>query len=322
MKITMFLLMITVLFVACDVANIDSPDQNITSTAVKIETTTIDVEQFTKLLDSQIPNWDNNILSIPPNVSQESFFKSKDPTSLAAGMSKNSMKFSRETLSGKTVLTTDDKQEAIMVREETGFWKYITPPPTIKKTSVHFSDEEALKKTRALFSSFKMPDRETVGYVATGVGEAALGPDRVLSKPKVSARHVRLFREVNGIRVFGSRLMVTYALDGTPFRVEASWPPFKLTQKASKPIARGNAINDLSQTLAEMYSTIDDVKEIKTQMVYLYDEDDLTFDPTILVQIRPTNPENGVATIEYSLTSGLNKFEDLGIPKDNDIDDQ
>ena len=64
-------------------------------------------------------------------------------------------------------------------------------------------------------------------------------------------------------------------------------------------------MNAITKKMGEMYKSQDSISDVESQLVYMFDEDKLTFDPTILVQISPANPENGLGVIRYSLTEGL-----------------
>lgn len=161
-------------------------------------------------------------------------------------------------------------------------------------------------------------NEKSKGYISTGVGEADLGPDGIISERTVTGRHVRIFREVNGIRVWGSRLMATYNLDGKPFRVEANWPPFNLSKKANDLLERDSAVKELAEKIVQEYLSLDNIKEMDSQLVYKYDKYNYVYEPVVFVSIRPTNDENGPHVIEYSLIEGLEK-DDI-IPEQNDAD--
>jgi len=210
------------------------------------------------------------------------------------------------TYSGKNIYKDVGNREMIMYDSSVGFWKYISPPPVdYQEVETTFSDEDALIATEELFEQFGLPLNEKAGHTATAVGESDMGSDGIVSQAREIARHVRLYREVNGLRVWGSKMMATYTLDGRVFRIGVDWPPFKVVSNIDKAVDRETAIKDLAKTLGDSYTDVSQILEMKAQIVYLLDKNVRAYDPTVLVHIRPTNEENGISIYRYSLTRGM-----------------
>lgn len=313
--IFVFYTLVFSLLISCEDALLE---ENASQSIMRRELTSDTVDVFGKLLNEKIPQWDEEIISsVPKNVSEESFFKSTDTLNLAGHIATRELHLQRRLPSGKTLYKDSGNKEMVLSNPEIGFWKFISPQPAgsenIKST---FSEADALSATESLFEQFKLPANEKFGYIATSVGEADMGPDGIVSKAKATARHARLYREVNGIRVWGSKIMATYTLDGKAFRLGIKWPPFNLSSSISKIQSREIAVNAITKKMGEMYKSQDLISDVETQLVYMFNEDDLTFDPTILVQITPENPQNGLGVIRYSLTEGLYKPK----PKNEPVD--
>ncbi len=269
-------------------------------------------------LEGSVPEWTNDIGKVKSDLNPSSFLSRSTAMKLSSLFTEKALAFSRSTVSGKEVYASENGDEAVLIRQETGFWKFIKSPPQLEKGQGYMSDAEALKKTLELFNTFEMPNSErSSGYVATGIGEADRGPDGVVSDRYVTARHVRLFREINGIRVWESRFMATYALDGTPFRVEANWPPFRLKAGTTELIDRETVINELSVKISDNHKALKESDELRSQLVYKYDEEALEYEPVLFLHILDPSEEREPAAYEYSLINGFNRRQEI-IREDND----
>ena len=313
-------LMIT-LNIGCENANTISEDLVTEQFDLAGEVENTAAQDILNKVAAVVPDWSSTIASVPKDISVNPFFKEDEMQRLTSLVSKSTLIFQKNTVTGKSIYSSADKTEAIMVREETGFWKYVTPPPEKVMDPADFSDGEALTATNQLFDAFSLPAFEkSTDYVATGVAETMKLPGKGVASPKVVARHVRLFRRINGIRVWDSRFMATYSMDGRLFRIEANWPPFKLSEKIDNLISRDKAVADLGVTAVKQYGKLENIEELTSELVYKYDEENLVYEPVVFLFVRPTYEADGPAVFEYSLVNGFARDDRLA-RKANDVDD-
>jgi len=273
---------------------------------------------YLKILDSALPQWDKSTINAVPEEAVSSSFLEKGATSLLTAVNSKDMAFREQSKNGNSVYSSDDESAALKVNPKKGYWKFVKSAPNNDSVpaSEKLTDEQALTKAEALFATFGLPEAERGDYIAVGVGGADMGPDGVMGKPFTEARHVRLFREINGLRVSDSHLMATYSLDGDLFRAEVRWPVFK-TDETAELISRQKIISDVAVELAKENPDPKQLDELRSALEYRFDEETGLFEPTLFVYKMKDDAPSPHA-IRYSLTKGLwtpPKRSDVAIKK-------
>jgi hypothetical protein len=94
--------------------------------------------------------------------------------------------------------------------------------------------------------------------------------------------------------------MATYTLAGKLFRATADWPAFRLDEKA-KAMDRTAAIEKLDRILGKKYDGQSEIKEMKSTLLYRFDEDRLLFEPAVMASVSTTE---GPVEAQLSLIRG------------------
>jgi len=266
---------------------------------------------FEEALQDAVPKWDAAVVESVPQEAAKSSVITETPLDLLPLVSDVQLSYVGKAKSGKEIYSNASGNAALKIEAAIGYWKFVTPPiPAEVADSDKLTDDGALGLADSLFAQLGLPEAERGDYVAVGVGEADMGPDGMAGKAHATARHVRLFREINGLRVWGSHLMATYDLTGKLFRLELRWPTFKLPENVEL-IDREQAISEIAAKLAEESPAPEESLEVRTELMYAFDEEAAVFSPTLFIY-RFVKGEPLPSVRKYSLVDGLVVMEDLG----------
>jgi hypothetical protein len=260
-----------------------------------------------EMLNVGLPIWDASINKAPFDVQEVAFMD--NPWNIAPLVSESSFTFKELRSNGRVVYQGD--RCIYKYNPETGYWKFISEPTLFDGSLKNpLTDEEAKKRAEALFDELGLPESEKGEVFAAGIGGAGMGPSGETAPIRAEARHVRIYRRINDMRVLDSHLMMTYNLDGTVARMEVRWPSFRLEEEM-EPLDRDSVISDLAQEIAERFGNTEDIKEINARAVYWYDEENDLFEPTLMLGFGLANGEVSPLNVRYSLLFGKTIFPEV-----------
>lgn len=253
-----------------------------------------------ELLEGRIPFWDSYINSVPFDVKQDTFLS--NPQDIVELVSQKQFDYQGLIENGSVVYADKESMYKSMYKyhPEKGFWKFVSEPKSnIDGVEGTFTKNQAEAHAEQIFHSLGLPESERGSVKNVNVG----GAGRKTSI-RADARHVRIHRKINGIRVMDSHLMMTYEMDGTPFRMEVRWPIFALDE-SKQLISRTHAIGDLKEEILTRYGKAESISNILTRMYYWYNEDSRLFEPTVIVGIVYDDGYVSPSVIKYSLVRGI-----------------
>ena len=96
--------------------------------------------------------------------------------------------------------------------------------------------------------------------------------------------------------------MVTFALDGTPYRIEAKWPPFKLSD-ATVLLTRAQALEFVRGKLSELANESIGVSNVAVSLTYQAGPSG-AYEPIVSVWAFPGTDSGSPVLFRYSLVSG------------------
>jgi hypothetical protein len=258
------------------------------------------VEAARTMLETAVPEWDKTALARAP-IPSSSGPQLEKPLEVASSLSRESFEYVETRPNGRAVYKNASRDVTVKVDPGRGYWKLIAPPPPPGTGATVFSLQDAEQETLRLYGEFGLPVEQGGAVIVTDIGRMTSDGARA-----VVARHVRIHREVNGLRVTGSRLMATYGLDGTPFRVEVRWPDFAL-KPADQLRDRDQVLSDLATFLGRLLERGQSMSEVLAELNYRFDENTREFEPVVSISpVRSEAQEEGpLETFEYSLIDGL-----------------
>ena len=280
-------------------------------------------KKYAEAIAPILPDWNSETINATPKeLHSSSFFKNSDTLFLDV-IGKENAVFNKDTRNGNQVYNSQDSNTSIKVNKQKGYWKFVEAPQNYNVNALKnkLTDEHALRKTESIFRKFGLSEGERGNVVSVGVGNADMGPDGVMGQSYVTARHVRILREINGIQVKDSHFMTTFDLTGNLFRAEMRWPEFKLDQDANL-IPKEQIIGALAKKMATNFPNSDTVNEFKSAIEYQFNEETLFFEPVLFVYAVENGSLSPLA-LRYSLTNGLLNGRqplpsDLNIDKDSE----
>lgn len=239
----------------------DDAQQDATVGAVSSEQTDSAAALVDQRLADAVPSWDP--ATVARAVDRPWTLRSDQGMQMAAALFDRTLSFDQRLPSGRLFYTDAERTAGLQLDELRGFFKFTRhmpasteqPPAKTEQAGapgatseqgaqeVSFSSENAKAALMSLVLQFGVPQSELdTPYDA----DFAQSPDGKTTE--LFAHHVRVERKVNGIKVDGSRVMATFTLSGTPFRVECNWHPFVLTGGEVR--TRARVLEDLNQQLA------------------------------------------------------------------------
>ncbi|MGA1839649.1 MAG: hypothetical protein ACMUIU_03405 [bacterium] len=261
-----------------------------------------EILNLAELLIKKIPYWDVNTINNVPEEIKQGSFKIDHPIELYTEITQevsDGLIFYNKRKNGRIVY--QDTNRAITVKYDlnNGYWKMIMPPQIVPEEVDSLTDSQALGLTEVIYKNIGLQQVEKGNCITTSVGEQDVAPDGTEMPAKVIARHTRIWREVNGIPVLGSRLMATYTLDGKPFRVEIRWPQFILNESSSVK-NRVQVLKELPREIKSQLGKIQDIADIQASMVYACSSETLEYEPAIFLEVQ-FEDESTIHEIIYSL---------------------
>lgn len=219
------------------------------------------------------------------------------PRAMAQKVTPHKLSLSERRANGRDVFRSETGKTVVKVDVKRGYWKLIGARAKDPQDAP-FSLDQAVSETGALFDNFNLPgdQRGTVVY-SDLLAEDAEGHSNVMG------RHVRIHRQINGLRVLGSRLMTTYDLTGNPFRIESRWPAFRVP-KVGHLHTPNEAVEEISSVLANRFADSSTVGDVKAELAYHFREDG-TFEPVLSVWVFSANGVGFPDHVEYSLVRGI-----------------
>ena len=218
----------------CEVEdNTSSQDVDVSSKKLNVP-----VDDYKEHLIENMPIWNedinstSNVLTVD-DASRRPFNNEKIALDTARIFNDENLVLSEKRSNSFVVYRNSDDTKILKYSDQHGYWKFVTRFDSSASKNLAYpalSDEDAHEKTEELFRDLTLPEQEKGDYVAVGIGEAGATEDGDLIPPKVIARHVRIFRKVNNIRVLDSHLMATYDLSGKPFRIKLVRPKINLDE--------------------------------------------------------------------------------------------
>lgn len=250
-----------------------------------------------RALTQALPTWNQSINQVPEDVRRNQFDPKKyDPLELAKLVTEEAFSFSEVRVNGRTVYRNARQDSVVKVNDGLGYWKYISPPKPATQGDKAFSDVEAERDSLKLFERFGLPPGEMGHVRAAGIaGMSAEG-----SAPTIMGRHARVARQVNGLPVEESTLMVTYNGDGSVARLERRWPSFELD--GAEVVTREQAVADLAEQLEGEFELAPD-SEAGASLRYVLDEETGIHEPILRVKVERPDTDEVTSTVEYSLVT-------------------
>lgn len=254
------------------------------------------------MVERSLPEWTPSAIVNTPSPSRAGPAFER-PREMAQGLVSERLEYAESRMNGRDVYRDARGRVTVKADAGRGYWKMISPVPGAEARLGGFSLSDAEAAARQVFDAFALPPEEAGAVYARDIA-VRFSEEEVV----IDSRHVRIEPKVNGLRVPDSQLMVTYGLDGTPFRVEVRWPPFRLKPVSSlKP--RAQAAEAIAQAVAQAMDAGRKVDKVVSQLVYDFDEEEKTFEPVVKVGL--VGPETATlrGPLEYSLVSGLRTSE-------------
>lgn len=256
------------------------------------------LEEARARLEAAVPQWaEEKLTHVPaPSRSGPPF---EHPTEVAQVLTSLPFEYVETRKNGREVFK--NLQQAVTVKGDAsrGYWGLLSGAPLSQAARGTFSLKEAEAATYDFFDRFNLPREEADAMVSSDMAGRASANEPAI----VEARHVRIHRKINGARVFGSHLMVTYGLDGTPLGAEVCWPAFQL-KESNGLRTRGQAVGDISQLVGTRMEAGRPVVSMTSEVAYEFDETERVFVPTLRVACHAARGVDRTELIRYSLIDG------------------
>ena len=185
---------------------------------------------------------------------------------------------------GRTVYK--DGIKTIKYNKNKGFWKYMGIEKDVSDIPLdsQISNGDATKLAEEFFEKLALPEEEKGSIYSRGIG-ISTEEDAENQTGKVIARHAQIHRKINGYKVYRSRLLAIFNMDEELIQVEVRWPDFKL--KPNCTICTEDELADIySDNPDAIFGNIDNVVELHSEIVYLFDEDTLYHYPAMRNFVR------------------------------------
>lgn len=136
-----------------------------------------------------------------------------------------------ERSNGKSVFS-NQRDATLKFDENQGFWRYVRTQDLDKKITNPITNDDAEKMTEKLFQEFELQSDQKAKTHAVGIAIAATRQEGEQQYTLIG-RHVRIYRQIEGWRVEGSRIMADYELDGALKKFQISWPEIVVKESCS-----------------------------------------------------------------------------------------
>lgn len=300
MRTMSLILICSVSFVSCQLD--DGYSASTYSNLIDESFSSSSCSEFASLVYDVIKDWDTSLVGSSQGEDFEDI-----PVSLenARNLSTESeVAFWGYDALGRETYFNHTERIGIKYSGEGGYYKYVTPPLSDEETipASNYSDADAIADAEMLWNGLELPEEERDAVFATGIGVADIGPDGEKSDGRAIARHVRMTREINGIRAIDSDFSCEYMLNGRLIYFRVRWPAFRL--QVNEGIATADEAREaIAKRLCDSNLDSKIIKNGHSEVVYRYRENGY-HEPVLEVTFDNAEGETAVF-YEYSLLSGF-----------------
>jgi hypothetical protein len=260
------------------------------------------------VLSEKVPQWDAaRLVQLPasahagPDLSQ--------PRALASAFTREPTSFVERRANGRDVFKNAAGTTTVKVKADAGIWKLLTERRNRGPGDRPLDAAAALTDANRKFQLLSLPADQRDFVVNTEMmTQTSEGTQEVY------ARHVRIHRTINGLRVRDSQFMVTYDLTGYAYRIESEWPAFRLAPGAQLR-SRADALDEISNLLATRFTNGANLGEVHANLSY-HPVEDGTFEPVVSVAVFPADGVGSPDVVDFSLVRGPIQFEPASTPVD------
>jgi hypothetical protein len=265
-----------------------------------------DLINAANLVEGSLPPWDSTIMDAEASLVTNTFVEAS-ATDLASFISSGEFIFQETRKNGKRVYASADGQQVLKSRDFDGYWKLIVnKSPASSLDGAMLSKQEATDLAIGTIKQFGVPGNEMYNsrahYVmASNPNDPSLSGTRLIT--------VFTDRKVAGVRVHGSRSLITYDMVGNLYQLEVRWPEFSIDETDTGSLkTREEAITDIAAQLLIMEEQMDRGRsDIKMELVYVQHPSTGVHFPAIRCYITDDfhSPDHMIITKTYSLIDGF-----------------